>query len=160
MKILQNKACIPNLLGYFTGMNETKPMIAGERTHLITAENIDAESYYNCTRLAAILGYANPPGAIKELNLRVNVVKDAEGNILRVVDGTRSQKVWVVTAPSAYRSMHTCFLGRGATKQAALEDAYGPKESWGNNTRKSLRIADVYETDEATADELEHGSNQ
>lgn len=68
-------------------------------------------------------------------------------------------RVWVVTAPSAYRMMHICFLGRGATKQAALENAYGPRESWGNNTRKSMRIADVYETDTATADELEYNNH-
>jgi hypothetical protein len=53
--------------------------------------------------------------------------------------------------------MHTCFLGRGATKEEALTNAYGPRQSWGNNTRKSMRIADVYETDATTADELEHG---
>ena len=64
-------------------------------------------------------------------------------------------KVWIVTAPSAVGYGY-CFLGRGATKQAALEDAYGPRASWGNATRKSMRIADVYETDIATAEELEH----
>lgn len=67
-------------------------------------------------------------------------------------------RVWVVTAPSAYRMGHTCFLGRGATKQAAIADAFGPREAWGNNTRRSMKAADIYETDAATADDLEHGS--
>jgi hypothetical protein len=64
--------------------------------------------------------------------------------------------VWVVTVPSAYRLGHQCYLGRGLTKQAALEDAYGPRQQWGNNTRKSMRIASVYSTDPDTADEIEH----
>jgi hypothetical protein len=65
-------------------------------------------------------------------------------------------KVWVVTVPSAYRAMHQCFLGKGATKHAALEDAYGPRRAWGNATKASARQADVYETDAATADSMEH----
>ena len=72
---------------------------------------------------------------------------------------TETKKVWVVTAPSAYRPMHTCFLGRGDTKAAAISDAFGPREAWGNATRKSMRIADVYETDVETADNMEHGGD-
>lgn len=68
------------------------------------------------------------------------------------------EKTWIVTAPSAYRIGHTCFLGRGATKAAAIADAFGPREAWGNATRRSMKAADVYETDAATADELEHGA--
>ncbi len=63
-------------------------------------------------------------------------------------------RVWVVTAPSAYRMGHTCFLGRGATKSAAITDAFGPKP-WGNATRASMRIADIYELDASEADALE-----
>ena len=71
-----------------------------------------------------------------------------------------ARRVWVVTAPSAYRFAHTCFLGRGATKKEAMEDAFGPRLNWGNATRRSIRNADIYETDEAEADRLEHGSDQ
>jgi hypothetical protein len=69
---------------------------------------------------------------------------------------TKTKRVWVVTVPSAYRAMHQCFLGSGATKHAALEDAYGPRRAWGNATKASVRQADVYETDAATADSMEH----
>lgn len=64
--------------------------------------------------------------------------------------------VWVVTVPSAVH-MGVCYLGRGPTKQAAIEDAYGPRASWGNNTRRSMRNADIYETTPEEADKLEHG---
>ena len=70
-----------------------------------------------------------------------------------------TRKVWVVTAPSAYRMAHTCFLGRGATKEAAMLDAFGPREAWGNATRRSIKNADIYETTEADADELEFNAN-
>ncbi len=53
--------------------------------HVITKENIDSESFYNCTRLAMLTGYANPPAAIKELGLEISVEKDQFGqNILRL----------------------------------------------------------------------------
>jgi hypothetical protein len=70
-----------------------------------------------------------------------------------------ARNVWVVTAPSAYRMAHTCFLGRGATKEAAMLDAFGPREAWGNATRRSIRNADIYETTVAEADELEFNSS-
>ncbi len=94
---------------------------------------------------------------------RLNTVETA-GETPEVLEETvtgdsNAPRVWVVTAPSAYRMAHTCFLGKGATKSAALEDAFGPKEQWGNATRRSLRVADVYETDKSNADELEYNSN-
>lgn len=118
------------------------------------------------TRNACSVNRANSPESAK-ININKLVAPstqcvDSHGmaNTEKSVTGEgNAPRVWVVTAPSAYRTMHTCFLGRGATKQAALEDAYGPKESWGNATRKSLRIADVYETDKATADDLEFNAN-
>ncbi len=70
-----------------------------------------------------------------------------------------TDKVWVVTKPSAYRMGHVCFLGRGSSKDEALRDAYGPKDQWGNLTRRSMRDADVYETTVAEADEMEHGQS-
>jgi hypothetical protein len=60
-------------------------------------------------------------------------------------------KVWVVTAPSAIH-MGVCFLGRGATRAAAIADAYGPTPN-----RKSMRIASIYETTADEADQLEEG---
>jgi hypothetical protein len=94
-----------------------------------------------------------------------NAARDAEQTPLieagHVTGYVKKARVWVVTAPSAYRIGHTCFLGRGATKQAALEDAYGPKQGWGNATRKSMRIADVQEVDADEADSMEfYGDNQ
>jgi hypothetical protein len=56
--------------------------------------------------------------------------------------------VWIVTKPSAYRAGHQCFLGSGETKASALEDAFGPKESWTSYTKRSIRDSDVYETSE------------
>ena len=63
--------------------------------------------------------------------------------------------VWVVTTPSAYRLSHQCFLGSGPTKTAALEDAYGPKDSWSNSTKKSIRNADVYQVTEDECREMQ-----
>lgn len=64
-------------------------------------------------------------------------------------------KAWVVTAPSSYRLGHTCFLGRGATKTEALENAVGPKP-WGNAAKRIARNADVYQVTAEEADEMEH----
>ena len=50
---------------------------------------------------------------------------------------------WVVTSPSAYRASHECVLGMGTTREAALEDAFGPRSGWGNSTRASIRRATV-----------------
>lgn len=58
---------------------------------------------------------------------------------------------FAVTTPSAYRLGHQCFLGSGKTKTEALEDAFGPKDSWSNATRKAVKRADVREV---TEDEL------
>ncbi len=63
-----------------------------ETKHIITRDNVDSESFYNCTRLATITGFANPPAAIKELNLKLTVLKDSGGNILRVTDGQRQYR--------------------------------------------------------------------
>lgn len=187
-KIVENNTCIPNLLGYYRGMEENKSTVAGERTREVVCVGWDGQSNpirrfrdeldapeHSQTRIDAVEKYkgheivlcgaghpqvqnfyidGKPRGYVTFGNSAIEAAK-------KIIDAAEpATKVWVVTAPSAYRSMHTCFLGRGATKQAALEDAYGPKSDWGNNTRKSMRIADVYETDEATADELEHGSDQ
>lgn len=65
------------------------------------------------------------------------------------------KKVWIVTKPSAYRRDHTCVLGRGATRAAAIESAYGPKSDWSSQTKAQIRSADVYEISEDDADELE-----
>ena len=64
-------------------------------------------------------------------------------------------KIWIVTTPSAYRLNHECFIGKGASKNAALEDAYGPKESWGKNTKQAVRRANVREVSEDEAMEYE-----
>ncbi|CAB4186559.1 hypothetical protein UFOVP1329_28 [uncultured Caudovirales phage] len=56
--------------------------------------------------------------------------------------------IWVVTTPSAYRSGHTCLIGSGKTKAEAIEDAYGPKDSWGNSTKRAVRNADIYQVTE------------
>ena len=63
--------------------------------------------------------------------------------------------VWVVTTPSAYRANHQCFLGSGPTKAKAIEDAYGPKESWGNSTKRAVRNADVYQVTEDECREMQ-----
>jgi len=63
--------------------------------------------------------------------------------------------VFVVTTPSAYRAGHQCFLGSGTTKAAALEDAYGPKESWGNSTKRAIRQADVHQVTEEECREMQ-----
>lgn len=67
------------------------------------------------------------------------------------MDTPTNNNVWVVTAQSGVH-MGVCFLGRGATRAAAIEDAYGPTPN-----RKSMRSANIYETTAAEADELEHG---
>lgn len=64
-------------------------------------------------------------------------------------------KVWIVTTPSAYRANHVCFLGKGASKQAALEDAYGPREDWSKSTKAAIKCADVYEVSEDEARDME-----
>lgn len=51
---------------------------------------------------------------------------------------------------------HECFLGKGATKNEALEDAYGPRESWGNGTKKAMRNANVREVSEDECAEFEN----
>ncbi len=65
--------------------------------------------------------------------------------------------VWVVTAPSAYRAMHQCFLGRGASKPEALENAFGPKP-WSAFQKSSAKRADCYQVTPTQADDLEHHS--
>ena len=69
---------------------------------------------------------------------------------------TTEKTCWVVTAPSAYRPGHTCFLGRGTTRQHAMEEAFGAPP-WGPAAKKSMRIASVYQVNEDEADNLEHG---
>ena len=59
-----------------------------------------------------------------------------------------SPQIWVVTSPSAYRTSHTCLLGSGSTKAEAAEDAFGPRESWSDSTKKAIRQADVYQIPE------------
>lgn len=76
-----------------------------------------------------------------------SVQNTGEGNALRV---------WVVTAPSGIH-MGVCFLGRGATKAEALDDAFGPGWRNSNHASRSAKRADVYQTSAAEADELEHG---
>ena len=63
--------------------------------------------------------------------------------------------VWVVTTPSAYRHNHQCFFGSGNTKTAALEDAYGPKDSWTDYVKRSIRNADVYQVTEDECCEMQ-----
>ena len=57
--------------------------------------------------------------------------------------------IYAVLVPSAYRFGHLCLIGRGATKKAALEDAYGPSEYWSARTRSQARRAEVRLIDEA-----------
>jgi len=71
---------------------------------------------------------------------------------------TATALVWVVTTPSAYRLGHQCLLGSGSSKAAALEDAYGPKESWGNSTKRAVRNADIYQVTEDECREMQSQS--
>jgi hypothetical protein len=68
----------------------------------------------------------------------------------------QNKMIWIVTIPSAYRMGHQCYLGSGPTKAAALEDAFGPKASWGNTTKRSVRNADVYEISEDECREIQY----
>jgi hypothetical protein len=63
---------------------------------------------------------------------------------------------FAVTTPSAYRFGHQCFLGSGNTKTEALEDAFGPKDSWGNATRKAVKRADVFQVTDEELHNLQH----
>jgi len=63
--------------------------------------------------------------------------------------------IWIVTTPSAYRMNHECFLGKGSTKNEALEDAYGPRESWSNATRRAIKAANARQVSEDEAREYE-----
>lgn len=85
-----------------------------------------------------------------ERNYRQQVLGDDATTVT-----TEPAKAWVVTAPSSYRLGHTCFLGRGATKTEALENAVGPKP-WGNAAKRIARNADVYQVTADEADEMEH----
>ena len=60
---------------------------------------------------------------------------------------SKSATQWVVTKPSGVH-FGVCLLGEGATRDAAIEDAYGPKQNWSPQTRKQIKSADIYETDE------------
>lgn len=66
--------------------------------------------------------------------------------------------IWVVTTDSAYRMGVLCFLGEGATKDDALEDAYGPKEQWGNSAKKSISRAQVYQITASELAELKYAA--
>lgn len=66
---------------------------------------------------------------------------------------TTESKIWVVTAPSAYR-FRNCLLGQGATKTEAMADAYGPKP-W----PKSARYADCFEMTFDELEQLKHSIN-
>jgi len=50
--------------------------------YIITASNIDKETYFNLVRLVNITGYAYPDKAIKSLNCEWSVIKDDCGNII------------------------------------------------------------------------------
>ena len=63
--------------------------------------------------------------------------------------------IWIVTTPSAYRMNHECFLGKGSTKNEALEDAFGPRVYWGNSTKRSIKAATIRQASEDEARELE-----
>lgn len=63
-------------------------------------------------------------------------------------------KIWVVTAPSAYR-FRNCLLGEGKTKLEAMADAYGPKP-W----PKSARYADCFEMTFDELEKLKHSINE
>jgi len=59
---------------------------------------------------------------------------------------------YIVEVPSAI-SHRMCLLGHGPTKAAALEDAYGPKDSWGPSTQRSVKNAQIRQvSDDELAD--------
>jgi hypothetical protein len=70
----------------------------------------------------------------------------------------QNQMIWVVTTPSAYRIGHQCFLGCGPTKAAAIEDAYGPKDSWSNGIKRLVRNADIIQVTEDECREMQYNS--
>ena len=61
---------------------------------------------------------------------------------------TSNAKVWVVTM---YSEFHQCprLLGTGKTRQAALENAYGPMADWSSEIKESMKKAEVYSITEA-----------
>lgn len=63
--------------------------------------------------------------------------------------------VWVVTVPSSYRMGHQCFLGEGASKAAAMADAFGPKP-W----PRSARNVDCYAVTPDRAQEMRESVNE
>lgn len=63
-------------------------------------------------------------------------------------------KTFAVLVPSAYRN-RMCLLGSGSSKAAALEDSFGPKDSWGNSTRRAIKNADIVEVTEDELRDLE-----
>jgi hypothetical protein len=48
---------------------------------------------------------------------------------------------WVVTRPSAISG--TCLIGEGATKQAAMAEAFGPKP-WSSYAKGLVKRSDIY----------------
>ncbi len=66
--------------------------------------------------------------------------------------------VWIVLTPSAYRFGVDCYLGRGASKPEALENAFGPKP-WSAFQKSSAKRADCYQVTVAEADALEAADN-
>lgn len=63
------------------------------------------------------------------------------------------KQIWIVSKSSAYRSGHECILGSGSSRNAALENAYGPKP-WTPYVKRSMKDADVQML-EVTAAEAE-----
>jgi hypothetical protein len=55
--------------------------------------------------------------------------------------------IFVVLTRSAYLDKD-CILGQGVTKKEAIEDAFGPKSSWGNSSKRSYKNSWVKEMTE------------
>lgn len=52
---------------------------------VINKESVSCESFHNLCKIATAIGYWNPIGAIKELDLVIEVEKDDCGNIVAVL---------------------------------------------------------------------------
>jgi hypothetical protein len=64
---------------------------------------------------------------------------------------------FVVTRPSAISG--TCLLGEGATRNAAIADAYGPKP-WSPYVAKQIKSADIYPVNEVELEALREHVHQ
>lgn len=66
-------------------------------------------------------------------------------------------KTFVVTRPSGISG--TCLLGEGATRAAAIADAYGPKP-YSPYVAKQIKSADIYEVEDAELEALREHVHQ